>query len=329
MEVLGCQRCPRRYKPGTRPTLRSTIAARPTPVSPSRYPPTALSSPTHCERSGARSKSGPRPAKLDASRCPQLAELLRLAPRRRRPQADRARHPRALEQQRRPLGRRGGLRLAVSRTIPRWRSPMPRLDARRTRRRGLAGSRALRRSARRLANVAAARRLDRSAVARSRLGGGRPAGRADGRTVAHHRARGADDRDRTLAAGRLGADGQHAIRTGLALFEIAASRLASASGILADLLGRGALCAARRPAFHDAVGDDHRADRRGAWVAVRGRPTSSRRSSRFIGRSASARSPGRGWLRSSPLSRRAPGDNATRNDRLSVFGLAPTTSHAW
>ena len=189
---------------------------------------------------------GPGPADIDASRRPQFAELLRLASRRRRPQADRARDPRALEQQRRPLRRRGRLWRALSRTIPRRRSPMPGLDARGTGRRDLAGGRALRRGAGRCANVAAARRLHRPAVARSRPGGGRPAGRAARRTVAHHRAGGTDDRDRSLPPGRLGAHGQHALWARLALFEIAASRLASTGGLLADLLGRGASRAAGR-----------------------------------------------------------------------------------
>jgi len=62
----------------------------------------------------------------------------------------------ALEQQRRPLHRRTGLRSAVSRPIPRRRSPMFGLDARRTGRRDLARSRTLRRSARGRANVAPA-----------------------------------------------------------------------------------------------------------------------------------------------------------------------------
>ena len=67
-------------------------------------------------------------------------------------------------------------------------------------------------------------------------------------------------------------DGQHALWTGLALFEIAAARLAPTGGLLADLLGRGASRAADQEALHDTVRDDHRAGRRGDWIAVRGRP---------------------------------------------------------
>ena len=58
--------------------------------------------------------------------------------------------------------------------------------------------------------------------------------------MAHHRAGGPNDRDRSLPPGRLGAHGQHTLWTRLALFEIAAARLAPAGGLLADLLGRGA-----------------------------------------------------------------------------------------
>ena len=65
-------------------------------------------------------------------------------------------------------------------------------------------------------------------------------------SMAHHRAGGTNDRDRSLPPGRLGAHGQHALWTGLALFEIAAARLASTGGLLADLLGRGALRAPGR-----------------------------------------------------------------------------------
>ena len=130
-----------------RPDRAPYITGRPVPVSPRRFILGALHH-AHCESSERSFKvMGPGPADIDASRRPQLAKLLWFAPRRRRPQADRARDPRALGQQRRPLRRRGGLWRALSRTIARRRSPMPGFDARGAGRRDLAGGRALRRGA--------------------------------------------------------------------------------------------------------------------------------------------------------------------------------------
>ena len=169
----------------------------------------------------------------------------------------------------------------------------------------LAGRRTLLRRPCGRANVAVARRLDRPSAAGPRSGGGRPAGRAARGTVAHHRAGGANHRDRSLAPGRLGARRQHALRTGLALFEVATARSASSRGFLADLLGRGALRAAGRQAVHDPRRADDRADRRGAWTSLRRRP--HRRGDQAglsSGRRPGGR-PGATARRSIPSSRRA------------------------
>src|ERR1700722_2754132 len=81
-------------EPNARPGRALLITARPIPVSPRRLILSRVSLvDAHCERSGARSKSWAPPADSDASRRPQFAELLRLASRQRRPQADRARDP--------------------------------------------------------------------------------------------------------------------------------------------------------------------------------------------------------------------------------------------
>ena len=249
-------------------------------------------------------------ADIDASRRPKLAELLRLRPSAKlREDWSGASFARAGTTAS-AFRWRPWLWNALPRTISRRGSPMPGVDAGRAGRRHLAGRRTLLRSPCGRANVAFARRRHRPSAGSPRSGGGRPAGRAARGTVARHRPGGAHYRDRSFAPRRLGARRQHALWTGLALFEIATARFASSCGFLAGLLGRGALRAAGRQALHDSRRARDRADRGGAWTSPSPASTSSRRSSRSIVRSASGRSPGRDWFLLNPLSRRAPTDNA-------------------
>ena len=145
--VVGSQGCRAALEPDARPD-RALLYSRAADPCLSFAAPRA--SPTHCERSGARSKSWapvrPISMPLDVLSLQSFyGSPLGGVARRLIGRVIRERW----EQQRRPLDRRGRLRRALSRTIPRRRSPMPGLDARRTGRRDLAGSRALRRSARR------------------------------------------------------------------------------------------------------------------------------------------------------------------------------------
>ncbi len=211
-------------------------------------------------------------AGIDASRRPKFAELLRLASRRSCSKTGRARHTRALGQRRRPFRRGPWLWNALPRTISRRGSPMPGLDARGAGCRPLSGRRTLLGRPCGRANVAVARRRHRPSAGGPRSRGGRSAGRASRGTVAHYRARGAHYRDRSFAPRRLGARRQHALWTGLALFEIATARFASSCGFLAGLLGRGALRATGRQALHDSRRARDRADRGGAWAPLRRRP---------------------------------------------------------
>ena len=152
-----------------------------------------------------------------------------------------------------PLRRRGRLRNAISRPDPRRRQAMPRAHAGGTGR-GASGREAAdarrRLWTRECCRCPTARSIA-CCLAHALEAADRPERVARG-AVARHRAGGTNPRDRRPLPSRgLGARGQHALRAGPALFEAAAPRSPSPRGILANLLGRGALCAAGRAAVHD------------------------------------------------------------------------------
>ena len=217
------------------------------------------------------------------------------------------------EQQRRPLRRRGRLWHALSRTVPRRRSPMPGLDA------GRAG----RRRSGRKPSVAPRRwstpqmlplpdgSIDRLLLAHALEAADRP----DALLEELWRITAPEGRMIVIVPSRRGVwarTDSTPYGQGLPYSKSQLRDLASSGGVLADLLGRGALCAAGRQAFHDPLRADDRTARSGAWTAVRGRPyRRGDQAGPSPGRRPRGR-PGAAALRSIRRSRRAPSGNAIR-----------------
>jgi hypothetical protein len=192
---------------------------------------------------------------------------------------------------------------------------MPGLDARGAGCRRLAGRGTLLRRPCGCANVATARRRHRSSAGGPRAGGGRSAGRATRRAVAHYRARRANYRDCSFASRGLGAHGWHAIRTGVALFEVATARLAPPCGLLAG-----------RAAVHDPCWAGDRAGRRGARTPLRRRP---HRRGDQTGPSSGRRSGGCPSATGSSQTRPRAERPATIHSKWrAIFRLAPPIAHA-